>query len=76
MESAIEKRRSAQEGVTSWTRELDRLSAKKAIDETVTAFDLAEARLGILQAKAEIVTLNVDCLEAQVRLWTAQGVTG
>lgn len=76
MESALEKRNSARQRVESWKDELDRLTRKQAVDEKITAFDLAKARLGILQARAELVTLSVDCLEAQVQLWTAQDVTG
>jgi hypothetical protein len=32
--------------------------------------------LGILKAKAELFTITKECLEAHVKLWTAQGVTG
>jgi hypothetical protein len=76
LRAAIEKRNSARERVRSCEDELDRLTQKQALDDTVTAFDLAEARLGILKARADVVALSVDVLEAQVQLWTAQGVTG
>jgi hypothetical protein len=76
LSAAIEKRHSARERVRSWEKDLDRLTQKQALDDTITAFDLAEARISILKARAELVTLSVDCLEAQVQLWTAQGVTG
>ena len=73
---ALEKHESAQARVKSFEEELDRLTRKQTVDDTITAFDLADARLGILKAKAELLTITKECLEVHVKLWTAQGVTG
>jgi hypothetical protein len=74
--SSLEKWEFAKPRVLSWEEQLQRLTQKKPVDETITTFDLAQARLGILEAKADLLKVTIECHLAQVKLWAAQGVVG
>ncbi len=74
--SSLETWASTNHRVKSWEQQLDRLTQKQPVDETITWFDLAQARLGILEAKADRLKALAECRQAQVKLWTAQGTVG
>lgn len=74
--TAIRQWQSANQRLDSWQMQLQNLKQKQPVDESVTAFDLAEARLGILEAKSNCIQFAFEARQAQVQLWTAQGVIG
>ena len=72
--TAISRWQSANQRLESWQTQLDNLAQKQAVDEDITAFDLAEARLGILEAQSDCIKFAFELRQAQVTLWTAQGI--
>ncbi len=72
---ANEQWESANQQLASWQGQLHRLTEKKPVDDEITSFDLAQARLGILEAKADLIKASFAGRQAQVQLWTAQGLT-
>lgn len=64
----------ANQRLQSWQTQLNDLTRKQPVDQSITAFDLAKARMGILEAKSDCLKFAFEVRQAQVKLWTAQGV--
>ncbi|MCA9072570.1 MAG: hypothetical protein KDA84_26785, partial [Planctomycetaceae bacterium] len=74
--SAFLRWQSANQRLQNWQSQLGRLTEKQRVDESVTAFDLAESRMGILEAKSDCIKFAYELRQAQVKLWVAQGIVG